>query len=171
MAIRLESPSTRREAEFLDAVHASRVLYRDLVAPPDTAEKFRTLMAVDRQATHASFLVVLAETDELVGVINVSNIVRGLFQSAYLGYYGFVPHTGKGLMREGLGQVVTRAFGDLRLHRLEANIQPGNQRSIDLVRSLGFRLEGFSPRYLKVCGRWRDHERWALLTEEWKGME
>jgi ribosomal-protein-alanine N-acetyltransferase len=61
------------------------------------------------------------------------------------------------------------AFGELGLHRLEANIQPGNARSIALVRVLGFEKEGFSRRYLKIDGDWRDHERWALLSDRWAG--
>ncbi len=64
--------------------------------------------------------------------------------------------------------VPNRAFGELGLHRLEANIQPDNAASIALVRKPGFRLEGYSPRYLKIAGRWRDHERWAILAEEWR---
>jgi ribosomal-protein-alanine N-acetyltransferase len=60
-------------------------------------------------------------------------------------------------------------FGDLGLHRVEANIQPGNTRSIGLVQRLGFEKEGFSRRYLKVGGEWRDHERWALLAEDFSG--
>lgn len=67
-------------------------------------------------------------------------------------------------MHEGLKAVVSHAFNELKLHRLEANIQPGNEASIALVRSLGFSREGYSPRYLKVGGEWRDHERWALLA-------
>jgi [ribosomal protein S5]-alanine N-acetyltransferase len=55
----------------------------------------------------------------------------------------------------------------MKLHRLEANIQPSNTRSIRLVKRLGFRREGHSPRYLKVAGRWRDHQRWAMVSENW----
>ena len=108
------------------------------------------------------------ESNELLGVVNVNEIIRRSFQSGLLGYYAFSPHGGHGYMREALYALVTQAFGSFSLHRLEANIQPQNEKSIALVRSLGFRLEGFSPRYLKVAGRWCDHERWALLAEDRK---
>jgi len=101
-------------------------------------------------------------------VINVSEIVRGALHSAYLGYYAFVPHAGRGYMTEGLALALNWVFGELRLHRVEANIQPGNDASRALVRRLGFRREGFSARYLKIAGRWRDHERWALVAEDWR---
>ena len=71
-------------------------------------------------------------------------------------------------MTAGLRAVMRRAFGPLGLHRLEANIQPENLSSVALVRRLGFRLEGFSPRYLKIGGRWRDHERWAITREDFR---
>jgi len=116
-----------------------------------------------------TFFVVLKTGGDLIGVVNIDSMIRGAFQPGYLGYYGFIPYVGRGLMREGLIEVVSRAFHQFKLDRLEANIQPDNERSIALVRSLGFRLEGFSPKYLKVCGRWRDHEGWAILMEEWKG--
>jgi ribosomal-protein-alanine N-acetyltransferase len=119
-----------------------------------------------RTPSHVAYLIRLRRSRELVGAAAVSEIVRGLFRSAYLGYYAFSPHDGHGLMREGLSLVIGQAFGRLRLHRLEANIQPGNRASRRLVQALGFRREGYSPRYLKVRGRWRDHERWALLADE-----
>ncbi len=103
----------------------------------------------------------------LVGYVNVSNIVRGAFQSGSLGYGAFASHAGQGLMTQGLRAVLDAAFGELGLHRLEANIQPANRRSIELVRRLGFEREGLSSRYLMVDGDWRDHERWALLAERW----
>jgi len=118
--------------------------------------------------SHEGRFVVLRESGDLVGVINVSEIVRGSFRGAYLGYYAFVPHAGRGYMTEGLTLALRWAFRGLRLHRVEANIQPGNQPSRALVRGLGFRREGLSRRYLKVAGRWRDHERWALLAEDWR---
>lgn len=93
--------------------------------------------------------------------------MHGNFRSAYLGYYAFEPLAGRGLMRQGMAQVISYAFGKLKLHRLEANIQPENKASAAFARRLGFRREGYSRRYLKIFGRWRDHERWAMLAEDW----
>ena len=62
------------------------------------------------------------------------------------------------------------AFGKLRLHRVEANIQPTNVASIALARRVGLRLEGYSPKYLKIAGRWCDHERWAINADQWKTL-
>lgn len=98
----------------------------------------------------------------LVGVVNLSEIVMGAFRSAYLGYWGYASTGGRGLMTEAFGEAVRFAFGELGLHRVEANIQPGNVRSIALARRAGFTREGFSPDYLFIDGAWRDHERWAL---------
>jgi ribosomal-protein-alanine N-acetyltransferase len=131
-------------------------------------QDFLEFLKHSRGPRSSNFFVVLKLSHELVGAINIENISRGYFQSATLGYYAFLPHAGKGLMREGLVQVIDHAFAKLKLHRLEANIQPSNRRSIDLVAGLGFQLEGYSPRFLKICGRWRDHERWALLADYWK---
>jgi len=116
------------------------------------------------QPGNCAWLVCRSDSDQIAGVINVTNIVLGFFRSAYLGYYVFAGHEGQGVMRDGLAAVSRQAFKSLKLHRLEANIQPGNLASLALVRSCGFTQEGYSPRYLKIGGRWRDHERWALLA-------
>jgi [ribosomal protein S5]-alanine N-acetyltransferase len=162
--ISIRPPRASDEASFLAAVRRSRSLHRPWVRPPDTRMAVRKFLSRPPSATHATFLIVQDRRD-LVGVVNVSEIVRGAFRSAYLGYYAFQPHAGKGLMHAGMAKVIQHAFTSMKLHRLEANIQPGNTRSIGLAKALGFRREGFSPRYLKIGGRWRDHERWALVKK------
>jgi len=144
-------------------------LHGHLVSPPRNRAQYRAYVARLAQSSHRGYFVCL-RGGELAGVINVNEIVRGRFQSGYLGYYSLAPHEAQGHMLAGLRLVVARAFRQERLHRLEANIQPENDRSIALVKRAGFRLEGFSPRYLKLNGRWRDHERWALTVEEWKKL-
>jgi ribosomal-protein-alanine N-acetyltransferase len=155
------------EEVFLAAVARSRKLHHPWVQAPSTPEGFRDYLMKRQDPRGAAFFVWTNEPGGLVGVVNLDEIVRGCFLSAYLGYYAFVPYAGRGLMREGLSQVVTHAFKAMKLHRLEANIQPRNARSKALVKRLGFRREGVSPRYLKINGRWRDHERWAILAEDW----
>jgi ribosomal-protein-alanine N-acetyltransferase len=167
VVIRLEQPSMRSAEAFLDAVRRSRALHGRWAYPPSTLKQYRAYVQRVRKPTHVSQLVCTADAS-LAGVININEIVRGSFRSGYLGYYAFVPYDGRGYMREGLGKVIGLAFRKYGLHRLEANIQPDNRRSIALVRRLGFEREGYSPRYLKIAGRWRDHERWALTQEGWK---
>jgi [ribosomal protein S5]-alanine N-acetyltransferase len=164
----LRKPRLTDRAAFLEAVKRSRKLHRPWVSPPQTATGFREYLASRQEPAQRAFFVCIKGTGELAGVINLSEIVRGNFQSAYLGYYSLQPHAGKGLMREGLALVLTHAFRKMRLHRVEANVQPGNRASRALVRSLGFQQEGYSLRYLKIGGRWRNHERWALRREDWK---
>ncbi len=105
------------------------------------------------------------ESHDLVGVINLSEIVMGVFKSTYMGYWGFARTGGRGLMTDALRAAARYAFDELGLHRVEANIQPGNTRSIALAQRAGFTKEGFSPRYLFIGGAWRDHERWTLLAD------
>jgi ribosomal-protein-alanine N-acetyltransferase len=156
--------SAADEAAFLAAARASRALHRPWVSAPRSPEQFAAYLERMSQPANHGLLVMRRDSGELVGVFNISNVVMGLFRSGYLGYYAFSGQQGQGLMQEGLRAVIRHAFGTLGLHRLEANIQPGNPASIALVRSCGFAREGFSPRYLKIGGRWRDHERWALLA-------
>jgi ribosomal-protein-alanine N-acetyltransferase len=161
----LERPSARRREEFLRAAKRSKTLHGRWVSAPTTTARFDAYLRRVRRKTCLGYWVV-TEQGDLAGVITISEIVRGSFCSGYLGYYAFSPHDGKGYMTRGLAAVVTDAFKVQGLHRLEANIQPENEASLAVVGKLGFRLEGFSPRYLKLAGRWRDHERWAITREE-----
>ena len=151
---------------FLDMVRESRELHRPWTYPPDRPDQFADLVSRSGRDDFACLAASLVEDGDLVGIFTVSQIVRGYFQSAYLGYYASARHAGKGLMSEAMALVLDLAFGPLSLHRLEANIQPGNAPSIALARRAGFRLEGYSPRYLLIGGRWRDHERYAITADE-----
>ena len=162
----LFTPSRLRRGEFLAAAARSRALHGPWLSPPRTRNAFDEYLKRFAAPTHIGYWV-LTESGEIAGVVNISEIVRGRFQSGYLSYYSFAPHQGRGYMTEGIRAVIANAFRKLGLHRLEANIQPGNTRSRNVVKRLGFRLEGFSPRYLKIAGQWRDHERWAITKEEW----
>jgi len=160
----LRCPTRADEKEFLAAVRRSERLHRPWVPAPFTSAKYREYLRRMDERSHWGFLVCCRDTGAIAGVINISNAVRGSFQSAYLGYYAFTGYDHQGLMKEGLQAVLRYAFRRLKLHRLEANIQPGNVASVALVRACGFKKDGFSPRYLKVYGRWRDHERWAIVA-------
>jgi [ribosomal protein S5]-alanine N-acetyltransferase len=170
MAVRvfLRSPSRADEDEFVAAMQASRALHRPWLYAPQTPEDFREYLARALRPSTEFFLACRREDDAIVGFLNLSEIVRAGFQSSYLGYGAVAAFAGQGYMGEALGLLVREAFTTLGLHRIEANIQPGNTASIALVRRGGFQLEGFSPRYLKIGGRWRDHERWAILSEGWR---
>lgn len=164
--LRFLSPEDR--VEFISLNQASKGLHRGLASPPTTPEQFQKFIERCRQADSVCFLLCRLEDGAIVGSINLSQIFRGGFQSAYLGYHIGAEFARRGYMSEGLELVLKYAFEKLRLHRLEANIQPSNRPSIALVKRAGFVREGFSKRYLKICGRWRDHERWAIIAEDWK---
>ena len=166
-AVRLSAPSAADSDEFIAAARASVAVQQPWVSAPDTPERYAAFLARADREDQASYLVRNAECGELAGYININNIVRGALRSGYLGYAAFASHAGRGLMTAGLRAVVSDAFTTLGLHRLEANVQPDNIPSLRLLRRLGFRREGYSPRYLMVDGDWRDHERWAVLAEDW----
>jgi ribosomal-protein-alanine N-acetyltransferase len=156
-------------AAFVAAAQASLRLHRPWVHPPATPGEFARRMRRKRDDSKwIALLAVRREDDALLGVFNLSDIIRGPLQQSFLGYYAFSPHTGQGYMREGLRLVLKYAFRELKLHRIEANIQPANGPSLALVRACGFIQEGISARYLKIGGRWRDHERWAINADDWR---
>jgi ribosomal-protein-alanine N-acetyltransferase len=167
--VELSRLSAADRDEFVAAMAASRRLHRPWIAPPASVPEFEELLA-RVQAEGSDFNLVRRRPDgALVGYFNLSQMIRGAFQSAFLGYGAVAEHAGHGYMAAGLELVLRRAFVDLRLHRVEANVQPGNDASLALVERAGFVREGFSERYLKVGGRWRDHERWAIRAGQWRG--
>ena len=161
-------PTPDDEREFTALMRASRGFHRPWASAPTDGNRFAAYLVDAQRDDFAAFLVCRRSDDAIVGFFNVSQIVRKGLQSAYLGYAAGKPFAGQGYMREGLELVLRAAFVELKLHRLEANIQPGNAASIALAQGAGFKREGFSPRYLKIGGRWRDHERWALIAEDWR---
>ncbi|WP_110513453.1 GNAT family N-acetyltransferase [Herpetosiphon llansteffanensis] len=108
----------------------------------------------------------LTEIDQpaIVGMVALRNIVRGAFWSCHLGYEIHQSYANRGYMSEALQAVIQYAFVDLRLHRIEANIMPRNQRSIRVVEKLGFEHEGLARKYLKINGIWEDHIHYVRLN-------
>lgn len=161
----LDKPSLRHAREFIRHMRASRGLHHPWVSAPCDPESWRRYLDRLKRENEAGFLVRRSGDNALCGVINLNVITYEALCSAYLSYYAVQRFAQHGYMREGLRQVIDIAFSELGLHRLEANIQPGNEASIRLVESLGFECEGYSPRYLMINGKWRDHERWALRSD------
>jgi [ribosomal protein S5]-alanine N-acetyltransferase len=169
MRVTLTTPGPADKDDFLAAMVASRDLHNPWLYPPLTPADYAAYLGRLGERK-AGFLARRVGDGAIVGWLNVSEVIRGALDGAFLGYGGVAGHTGQGYMSEALGLVLHEAFVTLGLHRLEANIQPGNAGSIALARRAGFRLEGFSPGYLKVGGEWRDHERWALRAETWRSL-
>lgn len=124
------------------------------------------------------FLVFDRTSHELVAQIGLSQIFRGPFNNAVMGYWGSSLHAGRGYVSAGVRLVLSHAFAPptfsgglwgLGLHRVEANVIPENHASIRVVRAAGMRLEGFSPRYLQIAGSYRDHLRFAMTSDNWAG--
>jgi len=167
-SVLIRRPRAQDLSAFISAVRRSHAFHRGWVSPPSTRKSYFDYVKRANSVSTRGFLVIHRPTHALVGVININNIIRGPFRSTFLGYYAFADFAGQGLMRQAMRLVQKHVFNRLQLHRVEANIQPGNQASLALVRSCGFVREGYSRRYLKIAGRWRDHERWALLAEDFQ---
>jgi [ribosomal protein S5]-alanine N-acetyltransferase len=164
----LRPPVRDDGAKFLAVNRRSAKFNRGLASPPTTAKQFEAFLRRTTQADGAPFLICRADDGAVMGSIGLSQIFHGGFRSAYVGYQIGAEFSRQGYMTEALQLLLRHAFVNLKLHRLEANIQPQNVASIALVKRAGFVKEGYSRRYLKICGRWRDHERWAILVEDWR---
>jgi len=122
-----------------------------------------------RRGDSMPFAVCLREDDggeRLVGHINLGNIVRRAFSSAYAGYWVDYRVAGRGVIPTALALAVDHAFGPGGLHRIEVNIRPENKPSRRVVEKLGFREEAYHQRYMHIDGSWRDHLGYALTSEE-----
>lgn len=159
------------EEEFVRLARVSAGSHHPWMSLPVTGEDFRFYLGrfADPLAAEG-LLVCVRETGVIAGHISINSIIRGRFQNGSLAYAAFAPSAGRGYMSEGLGLVLRYAFEELRLHRLEAQIQPGNHDSIRLVRRHGFRYEGLAPELLFIDGAWRDHERWAITSGMVEGV-
>lgn len=161
----IREPKIEDREEFISAMKRSQSLHHPWVKAPVTEKDFDDYFQRYQQPNQKSFLV-CDSVGNIAGVFNINEIVRGLFQNAFLGFYVVADYASKGYMSAGLKLVLEKAFNELELHRIEANIQPENTRSIQLVKKNGFRCEGFSPRYLKIDNKWRGHEHWAMTVED-----
>lgn len=167
----LRHPAPSDFDELAARYRASRELFKGLASAKFGRASFDEMLASANTETKQSFLICRAKDDAIVGTITLSQIFRKVFQNAYLGYQLFGGFTGNGYMTEAVDLVLRFAFVELGLHRIEANVQPENKPSIAVLKRNGFVKEGFSRRYLKIAGRWRDHERWAILKEDWKALQ
>lgn len=140
----LPDPSTDRSA------FASRCVQRDRDRAQGTAYQFGLFL--DHQ---------------IVGEVNLNNVIRGAMQSGTIGYWIDERHAGKGLVAEGVVLLMQYAFENLGLHRVEICIVPRNLNSRRVVEKLGIREEGLAQRYLEINGVWEDHVRYGMTREEW----
>lgn len=174
MRVVIRPPVAGDEAGYLAALRRSAEFIRPWNPVSDTPDDYRRLLADVARRDAASYLIVDRADGGLAGIVNVRSIVRGRMQGGSLGYNAFLPYAGTGRTTEGLRLVVDRCFAaqptGLGLHRLEINVQPGNDRSADLAVRSGFRLEGTARRMLYINGAWRDQDRYALTAEEWGGV-
>ncbi len=166
----LRAPQVKDWPEYSTLTRRSSRLFRGLLSPLKSELHFSEYVRRCQNDDYLGLLICRIEDDAIAGTINVSQICRANFQNACLGYSIGEPFANQGYMTEAMQLVLHLVFAELDLHRLEANIQPVNTPSIALVKRAGFRKEGFSPRYLKVCGKWCDHERWAILAEDWRAI-
>lgn len=112
------------------------------------------------------FFLFLAETAALCGGLTLSNLRRGVAQTATLGYWIGEPYARKGLMTEAVRALIPFVFDQLALHRLEAACLPHNAASIRLLKACGFTQEGYARSYLRINGEWHDHLLFAILAED-----
>jgi len=126
--------------------------------------------AEDWRTDQAYNFFIFSHDDALVGGIGLSNVRRGVSETASLGYWVGEPFARQGLMTAALPLVLDFSFERLRLHRVEAACLPTNVPSRALLTRTGFRQEGYARQYLCIAGKWQDHLLFAILREDWRQL-
>jgi ribosomal-protein-alanine N-acetyltransferase len=140
-----------RPGEYYTLEHQEKVIEQSLLAyKKDTGYAFG----------------IFIENVHLIGRVNLSNVVRGVFQNATLGYSIDFEYTGRGWMSDAVRWVTQFGFSSLLLHRIQAAVMPHNTPSIRVLEKCGFRQEGLAQRYLKINDQWQDHLLFAITLEE-----
>lgn len=115
-----------------------------------------------------AFGIFHADTDDLIGRVNLSNVVRGAWESCTIGYFVDQSYTGRGYMTEAVRLAVRFAFEEAKLHRVQAEVMPRNQASIRVLEKVGFHYEGYAEYYLKINGVWEHHNIYSITREHWR---
>ncbi len=157
---------SRRFLESWEPTWPSDALMRDAFA-----RRLRRYSNDWRDDLAYNFLLFHRDDDQLVGGISLSNVRRGVAQAGSLGYWIGEPYARRGYMTDGLNAMLDFCFRQLGLHRVEAACLPANDASQRLLRRCGFRREGYAAKLLKIRGEWQDHLLFALLAEQFKGLE
>ena len=170
----LRPPSASDRAEFIKLRRDSREhleRWEPLPRPGfdawgrDAFELECRLHGVDEQQR---LFICRAPDGAIVGRLSIGAVERGPLQSGRFGYWIGADQTRQGFMSDALRLGLRHCFTTMGLHRVSCNIVPDNEPSKKAALNAGFRLEGYSPRYVKIAGVWRDHERYALTIEDWK---
>lgn len=136
--------------------------------PAGWNNRLHVMSEMHRQGSAFHFLLLDNDENEVIGVANFSNVLRGAFHACYLGYSLGEKWQGQGLMHEGLIQAIQYMQKHQGMHRIMANYMPHNSRSGNLLTRLGFEREGYARQYLQINGEWRDHVLTALTDDTWK---
>lgn len=171
MTVRIRPLAPGDAAELLEVRSRSR----EHLEPwePLRDESFYTLAgqtaaveaAVAAREAGRAYPFVVEREGRIAGAVNLNEVVRGIFQNAYLGYWIDGACGGRGFATEAVRQAVAFAFGEGGLHRVQAAVMPRNGASIRVLEKAGFREEGLALRYLKIAGVWQDHRIFAVTND------
>lgn len=165
--IYLRKPHMQDKYDFVSSLKKSKKFHYPWIINKINLSFYQGYLLRFEKNSEGHFVCCL-KTNSILGVINVNDISPGPEKTGFLGFYAFVQHARKGYMSEGMQLVIERSFNSMRLQRLEANIQPSNVASKNFINRLGFQQQWHSRRFLRVAGRWKDHERWTLEKQDWE---